>query len=97
VDSIVLVNAKRCPQDDIEEDPFLPKEEHVRESKTRPIADCEVCADLADKAFEATKPSMMGEIATAFLDHVIKNHTGELLSLLAEKYVPIFMNKRAMR
>jgi hypothetical protein len=32
-----------------------------------------------------------------FLNHVVRDHTGELLSVLAEKYLPIFMNKRAMR
>jgi hypothetical protein len=65
--------------------------------KVRSIAECEVCADLADRAFEANRPSVMGEVASKFLEHVIKNHTGELMAVLAEKYIPVFVNKRAMR
>ena len=64
--------------------------------KPRSIPECEVCSDLADRAFESG-PAELNEIAVKFLTHVIQNHTEEVLALLAEKYVPIFMAKRAMR
>ncbi len=64
--------------------------------KLKTIADCEMCSDLADRAFESG-PAELNEIAVKFLTHVIQDHTDELLALLAEKYVPIFMAKRAMR
>lgn len=62
----------------------------------KPIAQCEKCSDLADRAFEAG-PTDLNDVAVLFLNHVISDHTGELLQILAEKYVPIFMSKRAMR
>jgi len=65
-------------------------------SKVEPISECEKCLELADKAFDSD-PSLRAEIAVSFLNHVVRDHTGELLSLLAEKYLPIFMNKRSMR
>jgi ATP-dependent Lon protease len=61
-----------------------------------PISECDKCLELADRAFEAD-PSKRAEIAVSFLNHVVLEHTGELLSLLAEKYGPIFLNKRSMR
>lgn len=61
------------------------------------IPEGDVCADLADKAFETNQPAVIGEIATNFLQHVVHNHTIELIELLAEKYVPVFMAKRALR
>jgi len=64
--------------------------------KVRPISECEICSDLADRAFESG-PAELNEIALKFLSHVIQNHTEEVLAVLAEKYVPIFMAKRAMR
>ena len=67
------------------------------DAAVKPISECETCADLADKAFEAKQPQIMGEIASSFLNHVIKDHTGELMAVLAEKYIPIFTKKRAMR
>lgn len=65
-------------------------------AKVDPISECEKCLELADKAFDSD-PSFRAEIAVQFLNHVVRDHTGELLGLLAEKYLPIFMNKRAMR
>lgn len=65
-------------------------------TKVEPIADCDRCLELADKAFDSD-PNFRAEIAVQFLNHVVRDHTGELLALLAEKYLPIFMNKRAMR
>jgi len=67
------------------------------EESVKPISECEICSDLADRAFEAKQPSAMGEIASSFLSHVIKDHTGELMAVLAEKYIPIFTKKREMR
>ncbi len=61
-----------------------------------PISECDKCLELADKAFDAD-PSKRAEIAITFLNHVVLEHTGELLSLLAEKYGPIFLNKRSLR
>ncbi len=65
-------------------------------AKVDPISECERCLELADKAFDSD-PNLRAEIAVQFLNHVVRDHTGELLALLAEKYLPIFMNKRAMR
>lgn len=65
-------------------------------AKVDPISECEKCLELADKAFDSD-PSFRAEIAVQFLNHVVRDHTGELLALLAEKYLPVFMNKRAMR
>ena len=65
-------------------------------ARVEPISDCEKCLELADKAFDSD-PSLRAEIAVSFLNHVVRDHTGELLALLAEKYLPIFMNKRSMR
>jgi ATP-dependent Lon protease len=65
-------------------------------TKVDPISECEKCLELADKAFDSD-PNLRAEIAVQFLNHVVRDHTGELLALLAEKYLPIFMNKRAMR
>ena len=64
--------------------------------RVKSIPECEVCSDLADRAFESG-PTDLNEIATKFLTHVIQSHTEELLAVLAEKYVPMFMAKRAMR
>ena len=60
------------------------------------IPECEICADLAEKAFESS-PDQVGEVISSFLSHVVRDHTGELLALLAEKYGPVFMMKRALR
>jgi ATP-dependent Lon protease len=65
-------------------------------AKVDPISDCEKCLELADKALDSDL-SFRAEIAVQFLNHVVRDHTGELLALLAEKYLPIFMNKRSMR
>lgn len=60
------------------------------------IPECEICADLAEKAFDSD-PDQVGEVVSQFLSHVMRDHTGELLALLAEKYGPIFMMRRALR
>ena len=62
-----------------------------------PISECDTCIDLADQAFESGTEVEVGNIAVRFLEHVMNEHTGEVMNLLAEKYGPIFMTKRAMR
>ena len=62
-----------------------------------PISECDTCIDLADQAFESGTEAEIGNIAVRFLEHVMNEHTGEVMNLLAEKYGPIFMTKRAMR
>jgi ATP-dependent Lon protease len=64
--------------------------------KTEPISRCEKCMELADSAFESD-PTRRAEIAVSFLNHVVRDHPGELLALLAEKYGPIFLNRRSLR
>ncbi len=60
------------------------------------IPECETCGELAEKAFESDSEEV-GRVISMFLGHVVRDHTGELLALLAEKYGPIFMMKRALR
>ncbi len=60
------------------------------------IPECETCAELAEKAFDSDSEEV-GRVISMFLSHVVRDHTGELLALLAEKYGPIFMMKRALR
>ena len=64
--------------------------------RVEPISQCEKCIELADRAFESD-PSNRSEIAVSFLNHVVSEHTAELLTLLAEKYGPIFLNRRSLR
>jgi hypothetical protein len=61
-----------------------------------PISRCDVCAEIADRAFES-RPENLPETAAAFLSHVIEKHPGEILGLIAERYGPIFLAKREMR
>jgi ATP-dependent Lon protease len=63
---------------------------------SKPIPDCPTCTDLSDKAFDAD-PAERGEMIVEFLNHVVTNHTAELLGILAEKYGPIFMKRRSLR
>ncbi len=60
------------------------------------IPECETCAELAEKAFDSDSEEV-GRVISMFLSHVVRDHTGELLALIAEKYGPIFMMKRALR
>jgi hypothetical protein len=62
-----------------------------------PISECDTCTDLADQAFESGTEVEIGKIAAKFLEHAIREHAGEVMSVLAEKYGPIFMTKRSMR
>jgi ATP-dependent Lon protease len=65
-------------------------------AKVKQIPECETCAELADRAFES-EPTQRGEIALEFLNHVVQRHPDELLGLLAERYGPVFMRRRAMK
>jgi len=65
-------------------------------SRASIILDCATCIELADRAFEAGDKG--GEkVAREFLSHVVRDHPGELLALLAEKYGPAFLSRRALR
>ncbi len=66
-------------------------------SRVVPISECDKCIDLADQAFESGTETEIGNIAVRFLEHVMNEHTGEIMNLLAEKYGPIFLTRRAMR
>ena len=65
-------------------------------NKPTPIAECQTCADIADKGFDSG-PSDIGRVAAEFLNHVIQSHSNELLELLVQQYAPIFLARRAMR
>jgi ATP-dependent Lon protease len=64
--------------------------------EAKPIPDCEICADLADTAFDADQTAR-AEAIVELLNHVVSNHTTELLNLLGEKYGPSFARKRSLR
>ena len=65
-------------------------------AKVQMIPECETCMELADRVFES-EPNRRDEIASEFLNHVVQKHPGELLGLIAEKYGPIFMTRRALK
>jgi ATP-dependent Lon protease len=60
------------------------------------ILECAACTDLADRAFEAD-PGAGAQVAREFLDHVAREHPDELLALIAERYGPAFMRRRALK
>ncbi len=60
------------------------------------IPECDTCQSLADDAFDSDA-TRRGEIGVKFLNHIAQHHTGELLALIAEKYGPTFLRKRALR
>jgi hypothetical protein len=62
----------------------------------KPIPECEICADFADRAFDADQTAR-AEAVVELLNHVVSNHTTELLNLLAEKYGPAFISRRSLR
>jgi ATP-dependent Lon protease len=71
--------------------------EALRELGTpKTIGECETCMDFADRAFDS-EGAFNGEIAGAFLDHVVNKHPNEVLTLIAGKYGPAFMQKRSLR
>jgi ATP-dependent Lon protease len=65
-------------------------------TRVRSILECTTCVDLADKAFEAG-PAGGAKAARDFLDHVTREHPDELLGLIAERYGPAFMRRRALK
>ncbi|MDA4127233.1 MAG: LON peptidase substrate-binding domain-containing protein [Thaumarchaeota archaeon] len=65
-------------------------------AKIKTISECDTCSELADRALES-EPFRRGEIAVEFLNHVAQKHTAELLGVLAEKYGPAFMRRRALK
>jgi len=60
------------------------------------ILQCSTCMELADKAFEMG-PGRGAEVAAEFLSHVVKEHPDEVLGLIAERYGPSFMRRRALK
>ncbi len=64
-------------------------------AKTTSILECPTCMDMADRAFESG--SGVAEVAREFLDHVAREHPEELLALIAERYGPAFMRRRALK
>jgi ATP-dependent Lon protease len=67
-----------------------------RLAKTKSISDCPTCIEFADRAFELG-PNRNTAIAREFLDHVNHEHVDELLAVLAERYGPEFLRKRALK
>ena len=67
-----------------------------RLAKTKSISECPTCIEFADKAFELG-PSRNTAMAREFLDHVNREHVDELLAVLAERYGPEFLRKRALK
>ncbi len=65
-------------------------------ANVKTILECETCMELADRVFES-EPNRRGEIASEFLSHVVQEHPGELLGLIAEKYGLAFMTRRALK
>jgi ATP-dependent Lon protease len=65
-------------------------------AKTPTILDCPACSDLADKAFEAG-PTTGATVARQFLEHLAREHPDELLGIVAERYGPAFMRRRALK
>jgi ATP-dependent Lon protease len=65
-------------------------------ARVKTIPECETCMELADRVFES-EPNRRGEFASEFLSHVVQKHPGELLGLIAEKYGPTFMRRRALK
>jgi ATP-dependent Lon protease len=60
------------------------------------IEECPTCMDLADRAFDMGL-NRSGEVAKEFLDHVVREHPDELLVLLAGRYGPMFLRRRALK
>ncbi len=67
-----------------------------RTSRVPTIPECSTCIELADKAFEMG-PRRGAEVAAEFLTHVIREHPDEVLGLIAERYGPSFMRRRALK
>jgi ATP-dependent Lon protease len=64
--------------------------------QTTSIMECATCIELADRAFELG-PGGGAEVAQEFLNHVSREHPDELLALIAERYGPAFLRRRALK
>jgi ATP-dependent Lon protease len=60
------------------------------------IEECTTCMDLADRAFDMGL-NQSGDIAKEFLNHVVRDHPDELMVLLAGRYGPMFLRRRALK
>jgi len=67
-----------------------------RPTREKTILDCPTCSDLADKAFDLG-PSRGRDVATEFLDHVVRDHRDELMALLVARYGPTFLSRRELK
>ena len=67
-----------------------------RASKTASILECSTCIELADRALDLGAGGG-AEVAREFLNHVVQEHPDELLALIAERYGPAFMRRRALK
>lgn len=65
-------------------------------SRGTTIAECNTCIELADRAFDMG-PGKGVEVAAEFLAHVIREHPDEIMGLIAERYGPGFMRRRALK
>ena len=71
-------------------------EDLKKQATVTTIEECPDCMDLADRAFDLGL-NESGEVAREFLDHVVKEHPDELLVLLAGRYGPSFLRRRALK
>jgi ATP-dependent Lon protease len=67
-----------------------------RVAKTTSILECPTCIELADRALDLGAGGG-AEAAREFLNHVTREHPDELLALIAERYGPAFMRRRALK
>jgi ATP-dependent Lon protease len=67
-----------------------------RMAKATSILECPTCIELADRALEAG-PSAGAKAAREFLEHVTQEHPDELMALIAERYGPAFLRRRALK
>jgi ATP-dependent Lon protease len=67
-----------------------------RASKITSILECSTCIELADRALDLGAGGG-AEVAREFLNHVTREHPDELLALIAERYGPAFMRRRALK
>ena len=65
-------------------------------AKTPMVLECPTCMDFADRAFEEG-PSTGARVARQFLEHLTKEHPDELLGIVAERYGPAFVRRRALK
>jgi ATP-dependent Lon protease len=71
-------------------------EELKRLAQAKSILECPTCIEMADRAFEMG-PEAASKVAHEFLDHVTREHPDEVLGVLAERYGPAFLKRRALK